>query len=146
MYYIQSILFICFILICCTFVWNNKEHFWFTTEGISICDNVTGLSRHACKRCTNAGLCTFSNGEQQCVLGDFRGPLNDYDCVQYEYRNDYALIDSPQPYWVNTNKIWHWKQPKHKSYGNPKLAPVGYKFFRHGSPPQKHHKKLINKV
>ena len=149
MYYLQTILFICFILICCTIAWNGKEHFWFIPERISICDNVLGLSRRDCKRCTNTGICTFSNGEQQCVPGDFRGPTNGQDCVQYEYGNDYAnlsLIDSPQPYWADTirvtNKPWHWKQPIHEPRGIPQPSPEEILFFRHGSSSQQHHKKL----
>lgn len=67
MLYLQTFLFICFILVCCTFIWNKKEHFWFILTGIKICDNVIGLNRHDCKRCTNAGMCTTADGEQTCI-------------------------------------------------------------------------------
>ena len=143
----QIIVIALLLLICGTVLWNNKEHFWFIPQGISICDNVIGLGRHACKRCTNAGYCTLPNGASQCVPGDFHGPYNGQDCTTYEYGNDYAnlsLIDPPQPYFVEPNRYWNY--PEHiiteKTETRPITEVENQLMFRHGSPPQDHHRKL----
>jgi hypothetical protein len=105
-----------FIVLCalCMFgVSNAKEPFWFIPVGISICRNTANMTRHQCKRCTNAGYCTLSNGQSMCVPGDQNGPYNGDQCVFYEYGTDYnslSLVDPPQPYWSEPHKRWHWNK------------------------------------
>ena len=96
------------------FKFYKTEHFWFIPQGISICNNsdIASLNRHDCRRCTNAGICTYASGEKECVPGDFNGPYDKRDCVMYEYGNDYAnlnLIDPLQPYLLDTEKRWNWR-------------------------------------
>lgn len=142
--FVQLIIAFIFIAVCCTIFWKKKEHFWFIPQGISICDNVSGLSRHQCKRCTNAGYCKLPSGETKCVSGDWRGPYNGEQCVGYEYGNlaNLSLVDAPEPMWVDMNKHWNWTA----HLGEPQETPVstvdGQVFFRHGMPPLGHHKKI----
>ena len=159
MYYLQLLMLIAFILICCTLSWKHVENFWFIPQGMSMCDNVIGLNRHDCKRCANAGYCTLPNGESHCVNGDWLGSSNGQQCVQYEYGNDYAnlsLIDPPQPYWSNSlyssHNPWNWHSNKsHIVERNEKIPePLAYdvgqtygeQFFRHGTAPLEHHRKI----
>jgi len=123
----------------------TKEHFWFIPQNISssICDtkNLINLNRHQCKRCANAGYCTMPTGESKCVEGNWNGPSNGQDCVLYEYGNDYAnlsLVDSPQPYFINTSDSWNWTKPIFQKRNIPQPVNEGMQFFHH-SKPLKHH-------
>ena len=143
--FVQIILLIIFIVVCCTVFWyEKKEPFWFIPQGISICDDVTGLSRHQCKRCTNAGYCTLPNGEHQCVHGDSRGPYNGQYCQLYEYGDmaNLSLIDPQEPLWVDMNGHWDWPSHLGKHHEYPKPISEEETFFRHGTHPLEHHRKI----
>jgi hypothetical protein len=94
---------------------DNKEHFWFIPQNFSnsLCDvnKLSNLDRHQCKRCANAGYCTFPTGESECVNGDWKGSTSDLNCASYEYGNSYtnlSLVDAHQPYFLDTHKSWNW--------------------------------------
>lgn len=116
----QIIVFTLFICICCTVFFRTREHFWFIPPGMKLENNdgtggeCVGLNRHDCRRQASCGLCVPPNGDIQCVGGDWNGPTNWQDCIQYEYGNHFAnlsLIDPHQPYWSNPNKQINWKKP-----------------------------------
>jgi hypothetical protein len=98
------------------------------------------LNRHDCRRQASCGLCTLTNGEEQCVDGDWNGPTNGQDCTQYEYGNHYAnlsLVDPRQPYWINPNEQINWKKPIYEGKNIlPKPSDEGDIYYRHGSPPR----------
>jgi hypothetical protein len=142
----QIIILIIFTCACCTVFYKSTEHFWFVPPSTKIENNdgtgneCINLNRHECKRQASCGLCTLTNGEKQCVGGDWNGPLNGQDCVQYEYGNYYAnlsLVDPEQPYWSNPNLLIDWKKPIYNDKNNePHPSDEGDIYFKRGSPPK----------
>lgn len=151
--YLQIILLILFICACCTVYYNSKkEHFWFIPQSMHLEKNdglsnvCSNLGRHDCKRTAECGYCTLPNGDSQCVPGDWNGSINGQQCTEYEYGTNYAslsLVDPKQPYWVTPQESWNWTKPIYSQHIDvPIPSNEGEMYFRHGTPPQEHVKKL----
>lgn len=146
--FLQITLLIILFLACCTIFYKKYEHFFFIPQSMRLIDDeqCTNLSRYDCKHTANCGYCTMVNGDSMCIPGDWNGPRNGQDCVNYEYGTDYAnlsLVAPPQPYWVEPNRYWNWTEHLHHDYlGYPQPMQEGNQYFRHSDPPQQHHKKI----
>ena len=85
--YLQIIILVILLCICCTFYVGHREGFWFFPPNIEYCANCSYRNRRSCRSCNNCGYCINKKGQGECVSSDLNGPLFLTDCVSWEYGN-----------------------------------------------------------